>query len=64
MIVIHNRTLAEDEECQGDGTALSAVTQELTLTTNGKSPDPRLVAIVHILARRVAQKYFEEQKRD
>ena len=64
MTVIHNRTLDEDEECQGNGLALSTVTQELMLTTSGTSPDPRLVAIAHILARRAARSYFEEQRRD
>ncbi|OAP43130.1 hypothetical protein ATB98_15275 [Sinorhizobium saheli] len=37
---------------------------ELTLLRRGDSPDPRLVELVRLLARRAAQEAFEEQTKE
>ena len=37
---------------------------ELKLTTSGDGPDPRLVALVRVLARRTARSLYEQQLRD
>lgn len=35
---------------------------ELTLASGSKGPDPRLVELVRLLARRAARQWFEEMK--
>jgi hypothetical protein len=35
---------------------------ELSLSSSGDGPDPRLVELVRLLARRAAQQWFEEMK--
>jgi hypothetical protein len=35
---------------------------DLTLSTCGEGPDPRLVELVRLLARRAARQWFEEMK--
>ncbi|KAB2756310.1 hypothetical protein F9K97_21350 [Brucella anthropi] len=37
---------------------------ELTLLRRGDGPDPRLVELVRLLARRAAREAFEEQTRE
>ena len=37
---------------------------ELTLLRRGDGPDPRLVEVVRLLARRAAREAFEEQTRE
>lgn len=37
---------------------------ELTLATSRDGPDPRLVALVRVLARRTARSLYEQQLRD
>lgn len=37
---------------------------ELTLSTATDGPDPRLVALVRVLARRTARSLYEQQLRD
>lgn len=40
---------------------LRPVEPELTLTRRGHGPDPRLVELVRLLARRAARQVYEEQ---
>ncbi len=42
---------------------LRLVEPELTLTHRGEGPDPRLVELVRLLARRAARDIYEEQMR-
>jgi len=37
---------------------------ELTLSTSGDGPDPRVVALVRVLARRTARSLYEQQLKD
>lgn len=37
---------------------------ELKLTISGDGPDPRLIALVRVLARRTARSLYEQQLRD
>lgn len=41
--------------------ALRLVEPELTLVSRGDGPDPRLVELVRLLARRAARETYEEQ---
>ncbi len=38
--------------------------EELTLARQGDGPDPRLIELVRLLARRAARTYYEEQLRN
>ena len=38
--------------------------EELTLVRQGDGPDPRLIELVRLLARRAARQYYEEQLRN
>ncbi|HEY8248545.1 MAG TPA: hypothetical protein VIG38_14865 [Hyphomicrobium sp.] len=40
------------------------VEPELTFARRGDGPDPRLVELVRLLARRAAREVFEEQKQE
>jgi len=44
--------------------ALRLVEPELTLLQRGAGPDPRLVELVRLLARRAAREVFEEQMKE
>lgn len=44
--------------------ALRLVEPELTLVRRGDGPDPRLVELARLLARRAAREVFEEQKKE
>ena len=43
---------------------LRLVEPELTLLQRGDGPDPRLVELVRLLARRAAREVFEEQMKE
>lgn len=44
--------------------ALRLVEPELTLVRRGDGPDPRLVELARLLARRAAREVFEEQRKE
>lgn len=44
--------------------ALRLVEPELTLVCSGDGPDPRLVEMVRLLARRAAREVYEEQQEE
>lgn len=44
--------------------ALRLVEPDLTLVRRGDGPDPRLVELAHLLARRAGREVFEGQKKE
>jgi hypothetical protein len=44
--------------------ALRLVEPELTLVRRGDGPDPRMVELVRLLARRAAREVYEEQMKE
>jgi hypothetical protein len=49
---------------QQQRSAFRLVVPELTLVRRGDGPDPRLVELARLLARRAAREMFEEQKKE
>ncbi len=49
---------------QSTGCTLRLVEPELTLVRRGDGPDPRMVELVRLLARRAAQEVYEEQMKE
>ncbi len=49
---------------QQQRSALQLVEPELTLVRRGDGPDPRLVELARLLARRAAREEFEEQRKE
>ncbi|MEW6256316.1 MAG: hypothetical protein AB1592_10185 [Pseudomonadota bacterium] len=44
--------------------ALRLVEPELTLARRGDGPDPRMVELARLLARRAAREFYEEQMKE
>jgi len=49
---------------QQQRSALRLVEPELSLVRNGDGPDPRLIELARLLARRAAREVFEEQMKE
>ena len=59
-----NGTTMHNGNRQQRRSALLLVEPELTLVCRGDSPDPRLVEMVRLLARRAAREVYEDQQEE
>lgn len=54
----------QNGKCHQRRSALWLVEPELALVRSGDGPDPRLVEMVRLLARRAAREVYEEQREE